>query len=94
MTSLASPVSRKLVCHPLTPCRGLDTIDVRVESKTKGILALTFALHGDLSTLRIPEERPRQWVDDPEATAGDLDALTGPDEAAWMEEIEALRLYA
>jgi uncharacterized protein YbbC (DUF1343 family) len=28
----------------------------------------------------------RQWVDDHEATHGDLDALTLPDEAAWAEE--------
>ena len=28
----------------------------------------------------------REWVDDPAATVGDLDALAGPDEAAW--EIE------
>ena len=35
----------------------------------------------------------REWVDDPEAAPGDLDALTGPDEAAWLEEMEAVRLY-
>jgi uncharacterized protein YbbC (DUF1343 family) len=36
----------------------------------------------------------RQWVDDPEATPDDLDALTTPDEAAWLEQLEAVRLYA
>ncbi len=35
----------------------------------------------------------RQWVDDPEATPDDLDALARPDEAAWLEEVEAVRLY-
>jgi uncharacterized protein YbbC (DUF1343 family) len=35
----------------------------------------------------------RQWVDDPEAEPGDLDALTEPDEAAWREQQEALQLY-
>ena len=35
----------------------------------------------------------RQWVDDPEATPGDLDALTVPDEAAWRDQQEALLLY-
>ena len=35
----------------------------------------------------------RQWVDDPEATPGDLDALAGTDEAAWMAEQEAVMLY-
>jgi uncharacterized protein YbbC (DUF1343 family) len=36
----------------------------------------------------------RQWVDDPEATPDDLEALARPDEAAWLEELEAVRLYA
>jgi uncharacterized protein YbbC (DUF1343 family) len=35
----------------------------------------------------------RQWVDDPSATAGDLDALADPDEQAWREEREAVLLY-
>jgi uncharacterized protein YbbC (DUF1343 family) len=35
----------------------------------------------------------RHWVDDPQATAGDLDALASPDEAAWMAEREAALLY-
>ena len=35
----------------------------------------------------------RQWVDDPEATPGDLEALAGTDEAAWMTEQEAVMLY-
>jgi uncharacterized protein YbbC (DUF1343 family) len=35
----------------------------------------------------------RQWVDDSEATADDLDLLAGSDEAAWTAEREALLLY-
>jgi uncharacterized protein YbbC (DUF1343 family) len=35
----------------------------------------------------------REWVDDPAATPGDLDALTTPDEMAWREEREAVLLY-
>jgi len=35
----------------------------------------------------------RQWVDDPEATPDDLDALAAPDETAWLEEVETVRLY-
>jgi uncharacterized protein YbbC (DUF1343 family) len=35
----------------------------------------------------------RQWVDDPGATPGDLDALTGPDEAAWARERAPHLLY-
>jgi uncharacterized protein YbbC (DUF1343 family) len=35
----------------------------------------------------------RKWVDDPAATAADLDALTVPDEAAWIAERQAVLLY-
>jgi len=35
----------------------------------------------------------REWVDDPAAEAGDLDALTVPDEAAWTDERRAFLLY-
>jgi uncharacterized protein YbbC (DUF1343 family) len=35
----------------------------------------------------------RQWVDDAQASPADLDALAGPDEAAWREEREAVLLY-
>ena len=35
-----------------------------------------------------------EWVDDPNTTADDLDALATPDEAAWLQELEAVRLYA
>jgi uncharacterized protein YbbC (DUF1343 family) len=35
----------------------------------------------------------REWVDDPAAAPGDLDALTGPDERAWAEEREAYLRY-
>jgi len=35
----------------------------------------------------------RRWVDDPDATPADLDALTEPDEASWREEREEVLLY-
>ena len=35
----------------------------------------------------------REWVDDAGAVAGDLDALTLPDEAGWREEIGDLLIY-
>jgi uncharacterized protein YbbC (DUF1343 family) len=38
-------------------------------------------------------ERLREWVDDPSATPADLDALAKPDEAAWLDEREAVLLY-
>ncbi len=38
-------------------------------------------------------ESLRQWVDDPQAGAGDLDALAARDEAAWREVRQAFLLY-
>jgi uncharacterized protein YbbC (DUF1343 family) len=35
----------------------------------------------------------RSWVDDAAAEAGDLDALAGPDEGSWRDEIADLLLY-
>ena len=35
----------------------------------------------------------REWVDDPAAVAGDLEAIAGRDEAAWAERSAAFRLY-
>jgi uncharacterized protein YbbC (DUF1343 family) len=35
----------------------------------------------------------REWVDDPASTPGDLDALTAPDEAAWIEARKPYLLY-
>jgi len=35
----------------------------------------------------------REWVDDPASAPGDLDALAGADEAAWLERTRSLWLY-
>jgi len=35
----------------------------------------------------------REWVDDPAAAPGDLNALAAPDEAGWDEEVAGLLLY-
>jgi len=35
----------------------------------------------------------REWVDDPAATPGDLEALTAPDEAAWCEARRPFEIY-
>jgi uncharacterized protein YbbC (DUF1343 family) len=35
----------------------------------------------------------RNWVDDPQALAGDLEALATPDEAAWLAGRESVLLY-
>jgi uncharacterized protein YbbC (DUF1343 family) len=38
-------------------------------------------------------ESLRRWVDDPQASAADLEALAAPDETSWREEREAVLLY-
>ncbi|WP_428149387.1 exo-beta-N-acetylmuramidase NamZ family protein [Brevundimonas sp.] len=35
----------------------------------------------------------REWVDDPASTAADLDAIAGPDEAAWIETRKPFLIY-
>ena len=35
----------------------------------------------------------REWVDDAGSEAGDLEAIAGPDEAAWVIERRGLLLY-
>lgn len=35
----------------------------------------------------------REWVDDPEAAPGDLEALAAADEAAWSTERDSVLLY-
>lgn len=35
----------------------------------------------------------REWVDDPEATPGDLDKAAAQDEAAWAAETQSFRIY-
>ena len=37
--------------------------------------------------------RLRQWIEDPRATAADLDTLTAPDEAAWRAARDAVLIY-
>ena len=36
----------------------------------------------------------REWVDDAESEAGDLEALVSADEQRWLTETEGLRLYS
>jgi len=36
----------------------------------------------------------RNWVDDSEATVGDLEAAAGADERAWLEQRDSIALYA
>ncbi len=35
----------------------------------------------------------REWVDDPSASAADLETIAAPDEAGWRAEREAVLLY-
>jgi hypothetical protein len=35
----------------------------------------------------------RRWVDDDQAAPGDLDALAGADEQAWLEERQHSMIY-
>ena len=53
---------------------------------------LMIACHGSLQ-YGLGSELLRFWVDDANATPGDLDAITRPDEAAWRDERAAFLMY-
>lgn len=52
-----------LTCHPETRSQAVRGIEVRVSWEQGGALALTYALKGDLSRLRIPPPRPPRRAD-------------------------------
>jgi hypothetical protein len=55
--------SAALSPHPDTPCAALRGISVTVEQRSSQVLAVTFALDGDIEALRIPPPRPPRIVD-------------------------------
>ncbi|MGB7934027.1 MAG: DOMON-like domain-containing protein [Gammaproteobacteria bacterium] len=63
MNSLTSLVHRTLACHPRTPDRVIRAVGVAAGGTADGGLALSFALEGDLTAVRIPEHRPSRRVD-------------------------------
>jgi hypothetical protein len=63
MNAMTGLVHRILVCHPRTPARDIRAIEVAAGGTPGGGLALSFALEGDLSAVRIPEHRPSRRVD-------------------------------
>lgn len=56
-------VHRTLACHPLTPSLAIRALDVAAGGTTCGALALCFTLRGDLSAVRITEQRPSRRAD-------------------------------
>jgi hypothetical protein len=53
----------RLVPHPDTPCRAVERIEVRVERRPAGRLALAYRLEGNLAEIRIPSPRPPAFAD-------------------------------
>jgi hypothetical protein len=63
MKSIHYSESLTLVCHPQTPSRAIQRIEVVVGQAASGLFTLAFILQGDLSALHIPEERPPRRAD-------------------------------
>jgi hypothetical protein len=53
-----------LACHPQSSSPAIREIEVLIEDASRGGLILTFSLVGDISTLRIPENRCSRRADD------------------------------
>jgi hypothetical protein len=50
-----------LICHPLTPCKGVHRIEVQVQRTAEATLELRYSLEGDIDGLRIPvQSAPRR----------------------------------
>jgi hypothetical protein len=63
MNSPTGPVRRTLDCHPRTPARVIQAVEVAAGGTADGGLALNFAVEGDIPAVRIPEPRPSRRVD-------------------------------
>jgi hypothetical protein len=63
MNSLTSLEHRTLACHPRTPDRVIRAVEVAAGGTAGGGLALSFALEGDLTAVRIPEPRSSRRAD-------------------------------
>jgi hypothetical protein len=55
--------SAALARHPETRCDALESIEVRVEHASAGMLAIAFTLEGDIGALRIPAPCPPRVAD-------------------------------
>lgn len=53
----------RLVPHPDTPCRAVERIEVRIERRPAGRLALAYRLRGKLDEIRIPAARPAAFAE-------------------------------
>ncbi len=61
MSTLSSPRTATLICHPSTPSKAVEGIEAHLDWTKDGKLALSYTLKGDLSQLRIaPHRTPRR----------------------------------
>ncbi len=61
--NLSSAVTAGLICHPATPCGAVRGIQVEIREADDAVLALHYALDGDLSRLRIPAHSTARRAD-------------------------------
>ena len=52
-----------LVPHPATPCSAVRALNARVTRMPQGLLAVTYALEGELERLRLPAPKPPRMSD-------------------------------
>jgi hypothetical protein len=52
-----------LICHPDTPSPAVRGIAAHIETREAGVLALRYALQGDIAALAVPEPREPAFTD-------------------------------
>jgi hypothetical protein len=52
-----------LRCHPASPCRGIDRIDVTLRWLQPVLLELAYVMHGDAAAVVLPAAGRRQFAD-------------------------------
>ena len=56
--SALQPAVARLGCHPAWPCAAVRLLEVRASPAAPGSLRLTYTLHADLASLRLPAQLP------------------------------------
>ncbi len=63
VAAAAKDVAESLLLHPTLRCDAVRGIEVRVESRARGVLMLSFAVDGDIGSIVVPAAQPSRRTD-------------------------------